>query len=105
MIDATNPALHKTPESFQRVRVDVADHVDFGAVFDSAMLVPIRHVTDAIVRRKLIGKDRGLWKNVLMHHVEQRGTFEIIYCHCPNSSFAFHDTYNRSLFLVTAHRS
>lgn len=62
VINATDPALNQTPESFDGVRVNVSDNVDLLAVVDSLMLVAA--CVKAIVRRIVIGKDHRAWKHM-----------------------------------------
>src|SRR5438477_1471279 len=65
VIDSSDSAFHQTPESFNRVRVNVAHYVNLGAVADSFMF--LYTPSDTIINRVLIGENCALWQYVFVY--------------------------------------
>lgn len=105
MIDASNAAFDETPEAFNGIRVDVANDVHLGAMFDAMMRVPIFGVSDPIIGSEFICKHRTLWQNVFVNHVKKSAALQIIHSDCADTAFTLDDTHNGSFLFVSAHRS
>jgi hypothetical protein len=61
--------VHRGPEAFHGIGVDIAHHIDFGRVVNATMGVAKRlafllQIGKLIVGRVLIGVDCGLWQDV-----------------------------------------
>ena len=64
VVDSTDSPLYKTSKAFNRVRVDVAYHVDALCVIDAAMLISI-DLFKPVISRELVGIDDGIRKHIL----------------------------------------
>jgi hypothetical protein len=95
VIDTADPALDKTPESLNGIRVDFASDVDSLAVVDSLMRVSAS--TQAIVGAEVIGKDGGLRKHVFLNESSQGIGFHVSGNESANLPFALDHANNRSL--------
>src|SRR5438128_1422358 len=106
VIDSTNSAFYQTPESFNRVRVNVAHYVNLGAVADSLMF--LYAPSDTIIDRVLIDENCALWQYVFMYDPK-----DALCCHIGRSqslypadaafAAAFHDSDYWGFLFVTAH--
>src|SRR6266436_10034758 len=69
VIHAADPALHKTPESLNRLGVNVARDIDSRAVIDSP--VNVSRVLQSVVRNVLIGINGARRKDVFLRQTVQ----------------------------------
>src|ERR1039458_1008915 len=99
MIDTADPALNATPESFDGVRVNLANDVDFLAVVDSMMRVSPS--VKAIVGTEIIGEHGRAWENVFLDESMQGVGFHVGSDECANAAFALDHANDRS-FLGSA---
>lgn len=59
--------FYQTPETLDSIRMNVARHVHAFTVVYPVMVVPIRHVADAVVRLQFVGKDGALRQHILFN--------------------------------------
>lgn len=64
VIDAADSTLHKTPESFNRLGVNISRNIDSLAMPDAAMDVALRF--QSVVSRKIIGEHGARWKDIFL---------------------------------------
>lgn len=105
MIYPANPALDQAPESFNGVRVNVANYIDLFAVVDALVFVSTVHIADPVVSVQFIGEHGALRQNVFLNHTKESGAFDIACDQSLNSTFALDDSDNRSFHLIASHRA
>jgi len=108
VIDPADPALHQTPEPFNRIGVNVAHHVDTAFVANLTMAIvrwlPIfPEILDALIGGVLIGVNQAAGSDVLHDSSEQVGFIDRRDYPRHDFSPALCDADYRNLFLVSAH--
>src|SRR5713101_1362079 len=101
VINATQPILDERPEPFNRIRMCVANDVNFFRVVDSS--VPIVAHSKPVIRRMLIRKDYAFRHDVFTHDSDESIRFYVIGNQSADAAFTFDHSNNRSLFLVATH--
>jgi len=102
MIDASNPGFDQRPKAFNRVRMNVAHHVDFLAMVDAAMVVFVDMPIHQVVRRKVVRKHCALRQNVLLNQSEQRRAFHVGSDDGTDAALAFNHSNDRRLGSVAS---
>ncbi len=103
MIDPTNPALDKTPETFDGIRVNLADDIDALAMVDSLMLVSPS--IKPVVGAKGISEDGGFREYMFLDESAQCVRFHVGRNEGANLPLALNHTDNRSFLGSASARS
>lgn len=110
MIDSADPALHKAPESFDGVGMNVSildvltRPVTDGMMLESQRATPRAfHLWNVPVDIEVIGIDHAAWDNVLADSPKQILTGNMVYHSCDRFTAALYDCDDRSFFLIAAH--
>ena len=101
VIDTLDSVLHKRPETFDGLRVNVASNVDFLAVSNAPMVVVVLRASKSVVRGIVVSENKVGGQNVLFNQAVQGVLFRIGSDECADAALALNESDDRSLcFLV-----
>lgn len=101
VVHALNTVLHKRPESFDGLRMNVTSDIDFFAVANPPMIVVFPVLVQAVIGTVVIGENEIRWQNVLPNQAVQGFLLHIGSHECADAASPLNESDNGSFrFLI-----